>query len=264
MATGNWSAAHEEAFISVGTDYSDPHQSFFRDRFQQLCPPEFSRKLVAEVIATYLLVFVTCGAAALSVSDERQVSKLGASMTGGLIVTVMIYAVGHISGAHMNPAVTFAFAAVRRFPWKQVPLYAAAQLSGATSAAFTLRILLDPIKELGTTSPSGPEFKALIVEIVVSFCMMFVTSAVATDTKAIGELAGIAVGSSVCITSIFAGPISGGSMNPARSIGPAIASSHYEGIWVYLVGPVTGTLLGAWSYNFIRTSEKHGHQLSLQ
>ncbi|KAG6580966.1 Aquaporin NIP2-2, partial [Cucurbita argyrosperma subsp. sororia] len=120
---------------------------------------------------------------------------------------------------------------------KKVPLYAAAQLSGATSAAFTLRILLDPIKELGTTSPSGPEFKALIVEIVVSFCMMFVTSAVATDTKAIGELAGIAVGSSVCITSIFGrfvltmsglypvGP------EPARSIGPAIllASSHYEG-----------------------------------
>ncbi|CAK9322660.1 unnamed protein product [Citrullus colocynthis] len=256
-------SSNEEAFISLGSEYSDPQQSFFRDRFYELYPPEFSRKLVAEVIATYLLVFVTCGAAALSVGHEREVSKLGASISGGLIVTVMIYAVGHISGAHMNPAVTFAFAAVRRFPWNQVPLYAAAQLSGATTAAFTLRILLDPIQDLGTTSPSGPASKALLIEIVVSFCMMFVTSAVATDTKAIGELGGIAVGSAVCITSIFAGPISGGSMNPARSIGPAIASSHYEGIWVYLVGPVTGTLLGAFSYNFVRATEKHTHPLSL-
>ncbi|KAL0554962.1 hypothetical protein IC582_008893 [Cucumis melo] len=253
---------NEEAFIALGNECSDPQPSLFRDRFDEVYPPGFSRKLVAEVIATYLLVFVSCGVAALSGSDEQEVSKLGASITCGLIVTVMIYAVGHISGAHMNPAVTIAFAAVRRFPWKQVPLYAAAQLSGATSAAFTLRILLDPIQDLGTTSPHGPALKALVMEIVVSFCMMFVTSAVATDTKAIGELGGIAVGSAVCISSIFAGPISGGSMNPARSIGPAIASSRYEGIWVYMIGPITGTLLAAFSYNFIRATEKHTHSLS--
>ncbi|KAK3409198.1 hypothetical protein EUGRSUZ_J01345 [Eucalyptus grandis] len=168
-------------------------------------PPGFHRKVVAEIIATYLLVFVTCGSAALSASDENRVSRLGASVAGGLVVTVMIYAVGHISGAHMNPAVTFAFAAVRHFPWNQVPLYAAAQLTGAVSAAFSLRVLLDPIKLVGTTSPSGSAAQALIMEIVVTFSMMFVTSAVATDTKAIGELAGIAVGSAVCITSILAG-----------------------------------------------------------
>nr|XP_011467967.1 PREDICTED: aquaporin NIP2-1-like isoform X1 [Fragaria vesca subsp. vesca] len=223
--------------------------------FEQHYP--FLKKVVAEIIATFLLVFVTCGSAALSASDEHKVSKLGASIVGGLIVTAMIYAVGHISGAHMNPAVTLAFSAVRHFPWKQVPIYAVAQLTGSISASFTLSILLHPIKHVGTTSPSGSDIQALIVEIVMTFCMMFITSAVATDTKAqIGELAGIAVGSAVCITSIFAGPISGGSMNPARTLGPALASSYYKGIWVYVVGPVTGTLLGAWSYNFIRVTDK--------
>ncbi|KAE8697465.1 Aquaporin NIP2-2 [Hibiscus syriacus] len=167
----------------------------------------------------------------------------------------MIYAVGHVSGAHMNPAVTIAFAAVRHFPWKQVPVYGAAQLTGAISASFTLRVLLHPIKHVGTTSPSGSDLQALIMEIVVTFSMMFITSAVATDSKAIGELAGIAVGSAVCITSILAGPVSGGSMNPARTIGPALASDQYKGIWIYMVGPVTGTLMGAWCYNLIRMTD---------
>ncbi|XP_062103322.1 aquaporin NIP2-1-like [Humulus lupulus] len=222
----------------------------------------FLRKVLAEIIATFLMVFVTCGAAALSQSDERRVPQLGASLAGGLIVTVMIYAVGHISGAHMNPAVTLAFAAVRHFPWKQVPLYAAAQLIGAILGAYTLREVLDPIQYIGTTTPSGTDVQALIMEIVVTFIMMFVTSAVATDTKAVGELAGIAVGSAVCITSIFAGPISGGSMNPARTLGPAIASGEYKGLWVYMVGPVMGTMMGSWAYRMIRVDDKAVHAIS--
>ncbi|OVA13374.1 Major intrinsic protein [Macleaya cordata] len=236
--------------------------SFFCRVFEEHYPPGFLKKVVAEIIATFLLVFVTCGSAALSTSDEHKVSKLGASVAGGLIVTVMIYAVGHVSGAHMNPAVTLAFAAVRHFPWKQVPFYAAAQLTGAVVASFTLHKLLHPIKNIGTTSPSGTDLQALVMETVVTFSMMFVTSAVATDTKAIGELAGIAVGSAVCITSVLAGPVSGGSMNPVRTIGPAIASKHYKGIWVYLIGPVLGTLMGAWSYNLIRVSDKPVHAIS--
>ncbi|KAL6143464.1 hypothetical protein ACLB2K_054159 [Fragaria x ananassa] len=153
--------------------------------FEQHYPPGFLKKVVADIIATFLLVFVTCGSAALSANDEHKVSKLGASIVGGLIVTAMIYAVGHISGAHMNPAVTLAFAAVRHFPWKQVPIYAVAQLTGSISASFTLSILLHPIKHVGTTSPSGSDIQALIVEIVMTFCMMFITSAVDTDTKAV-------------------------------------------------------------------------------
>ncbi|KAK6928190.1 Major intrinsic protein [Dillenia turbinata] len=230
--------------------------------FDEHYPPGFFRKVVAELIATFLLVFVTAGAAAISNSDQNKIAKLGASIAGGLIVTVMIYAVGHISGAHMNPAVTIAFATARHFPWRQVPIYAAAQLTGAISAAMVLKVLLHPITHLGTTSPSGSDVQALVTEIVVTFNMMFVTLAVATDTKAIGELAGIAVGSAVCITSIFAGPVSGGSMNPARTLGPAIASKNFKGLWIYFVGPVTGTLLGAWSYTFIRVTDKPVHALT--
>ncbi|XP_022741863.1 aquaporin NIP2-1-like [Durio zibethinus] len=144
----------------------------------------------------------------------------------------------------------------------RVPFYAAAQLIRAVSASFTLRVLLHPIKHVGTTSPSGSNFQALIMEIVVTFSMMFIASAVTIDTKAVGELAGIAVGSAVCITSILAGPISGGSMNPARTIGPALASAQYTGIWVYVVGPVIGTLTGAWSYNLIRMTDKPVHAIS--
>lgn len=230
--------------------------------FQNHYPPGFLKKMFAEIIATYLLVFVTCGAAALSENDENKVAKLGASVAGGLIVTVMIYAVGHISGAHMNPAVTLAFAAFRHLPWNYVPVYVVGQLTGALGAAFTLRVLLHPIKDLGTTTPSGSDSQALIMEIVVTFSMMFIASAVSTDRTAIGDLGGIAVGSAVCITSILAGPVSGGSMNPARTIGPAIASSSYKGLWVYIVGPVTGTLLGALSYDFIRATDKTLHSTS--
>ncbi|XP_058186953.1 aquaporin NIP2-1-like isoform X1 [Rhododendron vialii] len=225
-------------------------------QFREHYPPQIYRKVVAETIATCLRVFVTCGSAALSATDETRVSQLGASIAGGLIVTVMIYAVGHISGAFMNPAVTVAFASIGHLPWKQVPLYAAAQFTGAISAGFTLRVLLHPIKRLGTTSPSGSQIQSLIMEIVVTFSMMFIASAVTIDAKARGELGGVAVGSAVCITSILAGPVSGGSMNPARTLGPAIASNYYNGLWVYFVGPVTGTLLGAWSYRFVWFKDK--------
>ncbi|KAF7802988.1 aquaporin NIP2-1-like [Senna tora] len=229
---------------------------YFAKLAQNYYPPGFFRKVLAEIIGTYLLVFVGSGSAAMSGIDEHKVSKLGASLAGGFIVIVMIYAIGHISGAHMNPAVSIAFAATTHFPWKQVPFYVAAQLIGAISASFTLRLLLEPIRVLGTTTPSGTDTQALIMEIVATFTMMFVASAVATDAKAIGELAGVAVGSSVCIAGILAGPISGGSMNPARTLGPAIASASYKGIWVYLVGPVTGALLGAWSYSTIKETDK--------
>ncbi|XP_065857261.1 aquaporin NIP2-1-like [Euphorbia lathyris] len=222
--------------------------------FEKHYSPGFLRKIAAELIATYIMVFITCGTSSLT--QQGTISKLAASMSGGFIVTVMIYAVGHVSSAHMNPTVTLAFASLGHFPWNQVPFYGAAQITGSVYASFTLKVLLEPIKDVGTTSPSGSDVQALIMEMVVTFTMMFVTSAVATDTKAIGELAGIAVGSSVCITSILAGPVSGGSMNPARTLGPAIASGHYKSLWVYFVGPVVGTLLGAWSYNLIRVTDK--------
>ncbi|GJN22263.1 hypothetical protein PR202_gb09816 [Eleusine coracana subsp. coracana] len=180
--------------------------SLYYDRsLADIFPPHLLKKVVSEVVSTFLLVFVTCGAAAISASDQKRISQLGQSVAGGLIVTVMIYSVGHISGAHMNPAVTLAFAVFRHFPWIQVPFYWASQFTGAICASFVLKAVLHPITVLGTTTPNGPHWHSLLIEIIVTFNMMFVTLAVATDTRAVGELAGMAVGSSVCITSIFAG-----------------------------------------------------------
>nr|7CJS_A Chain A, Aquaporin NIP2-1 [Oryza sativa Japonica Group]7CJS_B Chain B, Aquaporin NIP2-1 [Oryza sativa Japonica Group]7CJS_C Chain C, Aquaporin NIP2-1 [Oryza sativa Japonica Group]7CJS_D Chain D, Aquaporin NIP2-1 [Oryza sativa Japonica Group]7CJS_E Chain E, Aquaporin NIP2-1 [Oryza sativa Japonica Group]7CJS_F Chain F, Aquaporin NIP2-1 [Oryza sativa Japonica Group]7CJS_G Chain G, Aquaporin NIP2-1 [Oryza sativa Japonica Group]7CJS_H Chain H, Aquaporin NIP2-1 [Oryza sativa Japonica Group] len=210
------------------------------------------KRVVSEVVATFLLVFMTAGAAGISGSDLSRISQLGQSIAGGLIVVVMIYAVGHISGAHMNPAVTLAFAVFRHFPWIQVPFYWAAQFTGAIAASFVLKAVIHPVDVIGTTTPVGPHWHSLVVEVIVTFNMMFVTLAVATDTRAVGELAGLAVGSAVCITSIFAGAISGGSMNPARTLGPALASNRFDGLWIYFLGPVMGTLSGAWVYTFIR------------
>ncbi|CAJ1829318.1 unnamed protein product, partial [Sphenostylis stenocarpa] len=144
-----------------------------------------------------------------------------------------------------------------------LPFYVAAQLTGAISAAYTLRELFQPSKEIGATSPAGSHVQALIMEMVTTFTMVFISMAVATDTNATGQLSGVAVGSSVCIASIVAGPISGGSMNPARTLGPAIAVSSYKGLWVYFVGPITGAVLAAWSYNVIRDTEHPGFPFSL-
>ncbi|KAK7340540.1 hypothetical protein VNO77_21246 [Canavalia gladiata] len=232
-------------------------------KFAECYPPGFSRKVLAEVIGTYLLVFVGSGSAGLANIDANKVSKLAASLAAGCIVTVMIYSIGHISGAHMNPAVSLAFAAVRHFPWPQVPFYIAAQLIGAISAAYTLRELFQPSKQIGETQPAGSHIQALIMEMVTTFTMVFISMAVATDTKATGTLSGVAVGCSVSIASIVAGPMTGGSMNPARTLGPAIAISSYKGLWVYFVGPITGALLGAWSYNVIKETDQPGFSFSL-
>ncbi|KAF7091018.1 hypothetical protein CFC21_093683 [Triticum aestivum] len=258
MATNSRSnsrATFSSEIHDIGTvqNSTTPSMVYYTERsIADYFPPHLLKKVVSEVVSTFLLVFVTCGAAAISAHDVTRISQLGQSVAGGLIVVVMIYAVGHISGAHMNPAVTLAFAIFRHFPWIQVPFYWAAQFTGAICASFVLKAVLHPITVIGTTEPVGPHWHALVIEVVVTFNMMFVTLAVATDTRAVGELAGLAVGSSVCITSIFAGAVSGGSMNPARTLGPALASNRYPGLWLYFLGPVLGTLSGAWTYTYIR------------
>lgn len=258
MATNSRSnsrATFSSEIHDIGTvqNSTTPSMVYYTERsIADYFPPHLLKKVVSEVVSTFLLVFVTCGAAAISAHDVTRISQLGQSVAGGLIVVVMIYAVGHISGAHMNPAVTLAFAIFRHFPWIQVPFYWAAQFTGAICSSFVLKAVLHPITNIGTTTPVGPHWHALVIEVVVTFNMMFVTLAVATDTRAVGELAGLAVGSSVCITSIFAGAVSGGSMNPARTLGPALASNRYPGLWLYFLGPVLGTLSGAWTYTYIR------------
>ncbi|MBA0569275.1 hypothetical protein Golob_006716 [Gossypium lobatum] len=181
---------------------------------------------------------------------------------------VLVYSLRHISGAHFNPAVTIAFATCKTFPLKQacaainhscigVPFYISAQVAGSTMAAGTLRLLFNgPDDVFSGTTPQGSDLQAFVIEFIITFYLMFVVSGVATDNRAIGELAGLAIGSTVLLNVLIAGPITGASMNPARSLGPAIVSNHYEGIWIYVTSPIIGAVSGAWVYNMMRLNDK--------
>jgi aquaporin NIP len=211
-----------------------------------------ARSLVAEVIGTFALVFAGCGAIMVD-AKTGALGHVGVAISFGLVIMVMIYAVGHISGAHFNPAVTFAFALSRHFPWPRVGGYWAAQLAGALAAALVLRGSLGDIAHVGATFPSGTDAQAFLWEGVMTFFLMFVIMAVATDTRAVGEAAAIAIGGTVGLDAMFGGPITGASMNPARSLGPAIAAADFTSIWVYLTAPIIGAALAAVTYRFLRS-----------
>jgi aquaporin NIP len=211
----------------------------------------FARVLVAEAIGTFALVFAGCGAIMVD-QKTGALGHVGVAITFGLVIMVMIYAVGHVSGAHFNPAVTLSFALTRHFPRRQVPLYWGAQLAGALVAAAILRGSLGNIAHVGATYPSGSDSQAFLWEAVLSFFLMFVIMAVATDTRAFGEAAAIAIGGTVGLDAMFGGPITGASMNPARSLGPGIIAGDLHAIWIYLLAPVVGAALAALAYTLIR------------
>jgi aquaporin NIP len=185
-------------------------------------------------------------------AKTHQLGHVGVAITFGLVIMAMIYAVGHISGAHFNPAVSFAFALSRHFPWRRMFGYWAAQLLGALAAAALLRGSLGNVAHVGATLPAGSQGQSFLWELVLSFFLMFVIMAVATDTRAFGEAAAIAVGGTVGLDAMFGGPISGASMNPARSLGPALVSGDLHAVWLYLVAPIAGTALAALTYQVIR------------
>jgi aquaporin NIP len=219
---------------------------------------ELVRRALAEVIGTFALVFAGCGAIMVD-AKTGALGHVGVAITFGLVIMVMIYAVGHISGAHFNPAVTFAFALSRHFPWPRVAVYWSAQLAGALVAALVLRGSLGDIAHVGATLPSGSDQRAFLWEGVLTFFLMFVIMSVATDTRAVGEAAAIAIGGTVGLDAMFGGPITGASMNPARSLGPAIAANEYSAVWVYLLAPLAGAAIAALTYQFLRTeSAPHG------
>ncbi|XP_065009447.1 aquaporin NIP1-1-like [Musa acuminata AAA Group] len=216
----------------------------------------FLQKILAEIFGTYFLIFAGCASVTVNLS-KGMITFPGICVVWGLAVMVMVYSVGHISGAHFNPAVTIAFATCGRFQWKQVPAYVFAQLLGATLASGTLRLMFGGKHEhFPGTIPAGSDVQSLVLEFIISFYLMFVISGVATDNRAIGELAGLAVGATILLNVLIAGPISGASMNPARTLGPAIVANRWEGFWVYIVGPICGTVVGAWAYNLIRFTNK--------
>lgn len=212
------------------------------------------RRLAAEFAGTFLLVFAGPGAVVINEISGGGVGSLGIGLSFGLAVMVAIYAVGHISGAHINPAVTVAFALSRHFPWRLVPFYIVAQLLGACAGSAAHLALFGDVASLGATSPSGSSWQALGLEVILTLFLMFVIAAVATDVRAVGQAAAIAIGGYVALAATFAGPIAGASMNPARSFGPALLSGTWNGHWVYWAGPLLGAALGVFLYRYVRAA----------
>ncbi len=202
--------------------------------------------LVAEAIGTFTLVFAGCGAIAVGT-----VGPAGVAAAFGLAIMAMVYALGHVSGAHFNPAVTAAFAVGRHFPAGRVVPYWSAQILGAIAGAGLLRASLGDVP-LGLTHPAGSDVQSLVWEVVLTFFLMLVIVAVATDTRAVGHGAAIAIGGTVALGALVGGPVSGASMNPARSIGPALVSGDLSDLWIYLVAPPLGAIAAVLVYRYLK------------
>jgi MIP family channel proteins len=216
-------------------------------------PNTLLQRAAAEALGTYALVTAGCGAIMVD-STTHALTHVGVAATFGLIILVMIAATGHISGAHFNPAVSVAFAVARHFPWREVPAYVAGQMLGAAGGALTLQGLLGPVARLGATVPAAGAGQAFGVEVLLTAVLMFVITAVATDTRAVGELAAVAIGATVALDALWGGPLSGASMNPARSFGPALVAGIWQDQWVYIGGPLLGAILGAVLYQAVRAT----------
>jgi len=204
------------------------------------------RALLAEFTGTFALVFFGCGAIA------NGLPPTSVALSFGLAIAVMVYAFGHISGAHFNPAVSIGFGVIGHIGWATVARYAAVQTAGAVVAAVVLVATLGSSVSLGVTQPSSNDVQAFAWEVVLTFFLMLVISAVATDDRAVGEAAALAIGGTVGLGSLVGGPISGASMNPARSIGPAIVSGDLTALWIYLTAPVVGAAIAAVLYRRLR------------
>ncbi len=214
--------------------------------------PSLPRRAGAELVGTFALVTAGCGAIVVD-SIGGALTHVGVALTFGLIISVMISATGHLSGAHFNPAVTVAFALTRHFAWRDVPVYVGSQLAGATAGALTLRALFGQAANLGATLPSGSALQSFGLEILLTAVLMFVIISVATDTRAVGQMAALAIGGTVALDALWGGPISGASMNPARSIGPALIAGVWRDQWLYVVAPLLGAALGAFGYQALRS-----------
>jgi aquaporin Z len=201
------------------------------------------RKCFAEFFGTFALVFAGTGAIVINGASGGVITHAGIALTFGLIVLAMIYTVGDISGAHLNPAVTLGFFAARRFPGRTVVPYVTSQLLGAIAASLLLHFLFPQDKALGLTLPAGSAMQSFVLEAALTFVLMWVILSVSSGAQEKGITAGIAVGSVIALEAMFAGPISGASMNPARSLGPALVSFHFEDLWIYMTATVLGAVL---------------------
>jgi aquaporin Z len=217
-------------------------------------------KYLAELLGTFILLFCGTGAVIIDQQFNGAVTHIGVAITWGFIVMAMIYALGDISGAHMNPAVTIAFTIAGRFQAKQVLPYIISQVAGALLASITLHYLFPANETLGTTLPAGSEMQSFILEFLLTFFLMLVVINVATGSKEQGMFAGLAIGSVVLLEAMFAGPVCGASMNPARSMAPAFISGHTEHLWIYIVAPTAGAAFAIPIYKILH----YNKQLSKQ
>lgn len=204
------------------------------------------KKYIAELIGTFALVFAGTGAIVVNDLSGGTVSHVGVALTFGLVVMVMIYALGEVSGAHLNPAVTIGFYLARRLPLREVPFYILSQCVGALLASIALRLLFAGHSTLGATIPAGSPAQSFVLEIIITSILMFVILSVSIGAKEKGLIAGVAIGAVVGLNALFAGPISGASMNPARSLAPALVTGQIEHLWIYLLAPVIGAGLAVW------------------
>jgi aquaporin NIP len=213
------------------------------------------KKSVSEILGTFALVFCGTGALVIDKVTGGAVSHVGVAVTFGLIVMAMIYALGEISGAHLNPAVSIAFTIAGRLPVKALAPYIASQTAGALLASATLRLLFPSDQLLGATLPAGSPWQSFVLELLLTYFLMIVIINVSTGPKEQGLFAGIAIGSVILLEAMFAGPICGASMNPVRSLAPAIVSGHIENLWVYLTAPVIGATLAIPTCKYLNTQK---------
>lgn len=208
-------------------------------------------RVAAEALGTFALVLFGCGAIMVD-AEGGALGHLGVSAAFGLVVAAMVYGLGHVSGAHINPAVTLGLAARGHFPWRLALPYWVAQVSGAVVAALVLRASLGNVAGLGATSPSGSDGQSFVWEVLMTATLLVVIVAAVTDTRAVAGGAAIAVGGTIALASLVGGPISGASLNPARSFGPAVVSGDLGSLWIYLTAPLVGGVLGVLAYERVR------------
>jgi aquaporin Z len=214
-------------------------------------------RVTAELVGTYILVFAGTGAVVVD-RLTGALGHVGIALTFGLVVTALIYAFGHISGAHFNPAVSIAFVVMDEFEKKDLLVYVVAQLMGAILASLTLYFLfiveiknMADVAYLGATLPRASWWQSFVFEFILTFILMLVIASSAVHSKAVKSFAGIAIGFTVGLEAMFAGPICGASMNPARSIAPALVSGHLESLWIYIVATILGAVASVYIYNII-------------
>ncbi|CAI9771005.1 unnamed protein product [Fraxinus pennsylvanica] len=212
-----------------------------------------ARKVLAEALGTFMLMFCICAIIAIMRLIGMEVGLMEYAATAALTVTVIVFSIGAISGAHVNPAVTIAFATVGPFPWSEVPLYILAQIGGSTLATYIARLVYGIRSELVMTKPLQGCTAAFWVELIATFIILFLTASLSNDPQSIGKVSGFVVGVAIGLGVLISGPVSGGSMNPARSLGPALVSWKFDDhLWIYLVAPTIGAIAGVFAYRILR------------